>query len=472
MKITDAELKQKFVTPGDERALLYFAMNDINLFYDISTKVSVEDFLRYEHALLFTVLISLQVKGITEFDLPVVLNAVQTQNVLNLIGGIDYLQTIYTLNASVNNYSVFLENVLEASTKYKLHKRLSANISDIEENAKEGKSSIELIGNVESGILDLSTESKAIREPINVAEGLREWVEERKDSPIEMTGLDTGYPILNKQIDGLIPGTLFVIAARKKMGKSAFLTNIATYVAYKLHKKSVLYIDTELSFPEWRPRVLATMAGIDERLIKHGGYNKEQYEKIIKCVEIIEKGKLFHEYMPGYNLDRLVAVYKKYKVKENISLGIFDYIKEPDSKSVSQQRKEHQILGDVTTKLKDIAGELDIPFATAVQLNRQNDIADSDRIARYGDIIAEWAKRTDKELEHVSLEEGGAYKLIVRDTRRGGGTPEEGICYKFYKPILRIEEVSAPNQLLREMFTKGDVVNNDSNYYGDDDVLN
>ena len=469
--MTDAEIKEIFCRPGDERALLSYAMHDIDVFYDLSSKLSTNDFLSHDHALLFAVLASLQNKSVTKFDLPLVINAAQSQEVLDTIGGLEYLQGIYSMRISKSNYPVFLENVLEASTKYKLYRNLKEDILDVEKNSKDGKSSAELIGRVETNILDLSTESKAIREPINVIEGLREWIEERKDNPIEMTGLDTGYPILNKQIDGLIPGTLFIIAARKKMGKSAFLTNMATHVSYILSGKAVLYVDTELSFPEWRPRVLATMTGIDERKIKHGGYTKEQYNEIQKCIEILERGRLFHEYMPGYNLEKLVAIYKKYKIKEDIALGIFDYIKEPDSKGVEQQRKEYQILGDVTTKLKDLSGELNIPFATAVQLNRQNDIADSDRIARYGDIISEWTTRTDKEIEHVSLEEGGAFKLIIRDTRRGGGTPEEGICYKFFKPILRIQEVSAPHQLLRDMFTRGDVVNRDSNEYEGGDEL-
>lgn len=468
----EAEAKEMFCRPGDERALLSYAMHDINIFYDLSAKLDIDDFLRHDHALLFAVLASLQTKNVKKFDLPLVINAAQSQGVLDTIGGIEYLQGVFSMRISKSNYQVFLENVLEASTKYKLHRNLKEDILDVEKNSKDGKSSAELIGRVENNVLDLSTKSKAIREPINLAEGLREWIEERKENPVEMTGLDTGYPILNKQIDGLIPGTLFIIAARKKMGKSAFLTNIASYVAYILSGKSVLYVDTELTFEEWRPRVVAAISDVPERIVKHGGYTKEQYDKIQKCIEIVEKGRLFHEYMPGYNLEKLVAVYKKYKIKEDIALGIFDYIKEPESKGVEAQRKEYQILGDVTTKLKDLSGELNIPFATAVQLNRQQDIADSDRIARYGDIIAEWTTRTNEEIEHVSLEEGGAFKLIIRDTRRGGGTPEGGICYKFYKPVLRIQEVRAPHQLLRDLFTKGEVVNRDSNEYtGDDDEL-
>lgn len=468
----DTEIKEIFCKPGDERALLSYALRDVDFYYDMTTKISSMDFLRSEHSLLFMVLGALQQQNANKFDLQLVINSAQDQGVLDTIGGLEYIQSIASMEVSDSNYKVFLTNVLESSTKYKLYKNLTDNLSEIVDNAKEGYDSSELLGRVESKVLDLSTSSKAVREPINVSENLREWLEERRSNPVETSGLDTGFPILNKQIDGLIPGTLFVVSARKKKGKSAFLTCISTHIAYRLFKP-VLYVDTELSFEEWRPRVLSSMSGIEERKIKHGGYSDEEFDKLMKCTDIIEKGKLFHEYMPGYSLEKLVSLYKKYKLKEDIAVGIFDYIKEPQSTNEAQRRKEYQILGDVTTALKDLAGSLNIPFMTAVQINREGSVADSDRIARYADIIAQWMERTKEEIEHTSLEEAGAYKLVIRDTRRGGATPEAGICYKFYKPYLRIKETPAHRQLLKDMFMSKDVVNRDTDNFvaGADDEL-
>jgi hypothetical protein len=276
-----------------------------------------------------------------------------------------------------------------------------------------------------------------------------------------MSGLSTGYPILDKQIDGMINGTLLVIAARKKMGKSALLSNIALHVAYNL-KIPVLYVDTELSFKEWRTRSLASMSGVKERAIKHGGFSDRDYSYLKKATTLMKKGKLFHEYMPGYSVDKLVALYKKYKHKEKIGLIVFDYLKEPDSASVDRQRKEYQLLGDVTTKLKDLAGQLDIPALTAVQLNRDNDIADSDRIARYADVICVWGNRTPEEMDSGGVD-CGTHKLIIKDTRRGGATSDSGIGYNFFKEYLKIKEVLADKQYFNK-FEK--VVNNDS--AGDD----
>jgi len=206
-----------------------------------------------------------------------------------------------------------------------------------------------------------------------------------------------------------------------------------------------------MTFKEWRDRVLAIISGVQERTIKHGGFrnDKEVFRRIQEAAKYLKKSKLFHHYLPGYNLEKITALYKKYKFKEDIKLAVFDYIKEPESSSVEAGRKEYQILGDVTTRLKDLSGQLDIPFLAAVQVNRTGDVADSDRVARYGDIVAFWGLRDLKKAEEeaVDLDIAGHYGLCIRDTRRGGTTGEWGIGFKFKKTKLRIVEVSQENQV-------------------------
>ena len=117
--------------------------------------------------------------------------------------------------------------------------------------------------------------------------------------------------------------------------------------------------------------------------------------------------------------------------------------------STDGTRREYQLLGDITTKLKDLSGILNIPALTAVQLNKQNDVADSDRIARFGDIVAMWAYRTEEERKQCGIE-GGQYKLVIKDTRRGGSTPQEGIGYTFFKSRLLIREVPPGDQFFMQ----------------------
>jgi replicative DNA helicase len=432
------------------------------------SKIKDQDFLVSSHMIIFSAMKSLHTKkNITNFDFYMILEELKENGVLGSIdGGADYVRAIIDSDIADGNFFPILQSVLDASTKYKLYKKLNSHIEYINDNAKNSDvSSDNFINKVENDILNLSTESKAIKEPRNLADGLEEYIEEKRKNKVEMSGISTGFPILDKQIDGLINGTLFIVSARKKMGKSTFLTNISTYVAYR-EKIPVLYIDTEMRFEEWRDRMIAGLSGIDERIVKHGGYDNDTYNTIIdKCLRIVEKGKLYHEYLPGYSIEKISALYRKYKIKEDMGLGVFDYLKEPESSSIDRQRKEYQILGDVTTSIKNLAGELDIPFITAVQVNRDNDVAGSDRISWFGDVIAQWMKRDEKEIEDVGY---GGHKLIIRDTRRGGATPEQGISYYFKKKCLRIREVPVHKQMIDY---SGETINHGSSDYEEDDIL-
>jgi len=205
-----------------------------------------------------------------------------------------------------------------------------------------------------------------------------------------------------------------------------------------------------MPFDQFRPRIISMLSDVPERKIIHGGYGEQEYNNLRqRASEIIKKGKFFHEYMPGYSVDKIIALYKKYKYREDIQLAVFDYIKSPEGADY-KNKKEYQVIGDVTTALKDIAGELDIPVLAANQINRQQDIADSDRVLRYADVLMFFKPKASDEFRKIEEDYGkprtpdfGTHKLIIADSRRGGTTPPEGIDFQFYKRYLKLVEAQA-----------------------------
>jgi len=441
----------RFCDYSNERSILAKAIQSEDHFYTLLTKVSEDDFLSDDTKSIFFLLKTLHDTGIRSFDTPILVTAAKELGKSTNFTK-DYVEALKNVEVSDLNFDLYVDKLLDDSTKFKLYNDLLNNTNMVFENASTLSStpSSDLLSKVQADLLSLSSASLSIEEPKHVADGLDEYLESIQDKKVELMGLSTGYPVLDKAIDGLVPGTLTIVAARKKMGKSTLLTNIASYVS--VHQGDpILYIDTEMTFKEWRDRVIAIISGVDERVIKHGGFKKDKtiYERIINAVTLLKNSKLFHFYMPGFTVEKISALFKKYHLKENIVLGVFDYIKEPDSASTEKGRKEHQILGDVTTKLKDLAGMLNIPFLAAVQLNRSGDVADSDRIARYGDVIAFWGLRDKKKAEEEAwdLEECGFYGLSIKDSRRGGRTGEAGIGYHFFHSKLIIKEVDVTKQV-------------------------
>jgi len=432
------KIKEMFSQPVYERIILSFCCSSVDNFYDVSSNIQSNDFLCTEHKLIWMMLSALFKSGVNKIDGSMLVNTAQREGVLQQIGGYGYIEAIMSIEFDKNNIQFYVGRVLDTSTKYQLHAKLKTNLNSIEKTAKNDDiTSSDLIGKASNDIMDLDIQSRAVKEPINLSEGIDEYIEERKDNPVTFCGISTGFDILDKRIDGLIPGTLTILCAIPKDGKSTFLSTVAAHVAYKL-QKSVLFVDTEMPFDQFRPRLISMLSGVPERKVQHGGYTKYDYRNIQQAKEIIKSGNLYHEYLPGYTVDKLNALYKKYKFKENIGLAIFDYIKAP-SEVDFKSKKEYQILGDVTTALKDMSGVLDIPFLAANQISRQDDIADSDRILRYADVIMFFKPKTTAEIEEASVK-GGTFRLWIRNSRRGGTTPEEGISYRFYKKCLQIQE--------------------------------
>lgn len=440
-----------FCDTSNERSILSTISYDEDAFFNVLARVDESDFLAPESRAYFSILCLLNKAGYTKFTKILLNKTASDLNCVELCSEA-YIDAILNVHTESSNLDTLINKLLDDSTKYKLFLKLNIHSEAVLNNASTltSKSSEDLINVVQSDLISLSIHSEAISEPIHISDGLEEYIEDIMHVHTPVIGLSTGYPILDKVIDGLIPGTLMIVAARKKMGKSTFLTNIASHVAVN-DGLPTLYVDTEMTFKEWRDRVLAIISGVQERTIKHGGFkdDKEILKRLQDAVKYLSKSKLFHHYLPGYNLEKISALYKKYKFKEDIQLGVFDYIKEPESSSIEAGRKEYQILGDVTTRLKDLSGQLNIPFLAAVQVNRSGDVADSDRVARYGDIVAFWGLRDLKKAEEeaIDLDVAGHYGLCIKDTRRGGTTGEWGIGFKFKKTKLRVLEVSQENQV-------------------------
>lgn len=457
------KIKEMFCQATFERALLAYCFEALENYYIIASDVTDQDFLRPEHRLMWVIMGSLIKRGVSRFDGAMITNEAQVNTVLPDIGGYEYVNAIIGMDISDQNIRYYIDKVLDSSTKYQLYMKLDYSLRKVGNDAKNDDiTAIDMLGAASTGIMELSMSSKAVKEAINLSDGIDEYIEERKDNPVSFCGLSTGFDILDKRIDGLVPGTLTVFCARPKDGKSTFLSTISKHVAYELNKP-VLYVDTEMPFDDqWRPRMISMMSGVPERDIKHGGYSDQNYYNIQQATTLIKKGKIFHEYMPGYSIDKLVAIYKKYKHVEDIGLAVFDYIKAPPGADF-RNKKEYQLLGDVTTALKDLSGELNIPFICANQINRQDDIADSDRILRYADVLIFFKPREKEEVSATGID-GGTFKLVIKASRRGGTTPEEGIGYEFKKRTLQIYE--AKTQLID--YDSGEYKEKEDIEYGDD----
>jgi len=444
--------KEKFSDRGSERMVLSLALRRPDLLIDVSAKLQEHDFLSGNHRALFSVLNSLYEQGVKSFDLMGVVNEATSQGVIDLVGGPEYVDALKSNPVDKSNLPIYLDKVLECSTKYQLYREaeyiqgdILANLGTSEGNVDAGS----LLARAESRVLDISMGSRQIEEAEDLGSNLRTLLEEKAANPVDVMGLSTGFPLLDKAINGLMPGSLTVVAARQKGGKSTLLLNMAAHIAYDVGVP-VLYIDTELSKQEVQMRLVSHLSGVPERLVTNGRFIENNFfaQNVWRACELVEKSHLYHKYMPGFSMDMVKSMVRKFHARDGIGAFFFDYIKVPEV-SGAEAMKEHQLLGNISTGLKDLAGQLNIPAVAAAQIKRgdttspktrfhDTDVADSDRIGRYCNNLFAIGQKSKKEIEEDGFS-CGTHRVQVLLAR--AGTPSyHGIDLHCDLPTLTMRQ--------------------------------
>lgn len=380
-------------------------------------------------------------------------NGVTNINALNLSNAINSNSAVRKKveEFNITNLQEFIEvSQYAACDSLEEVRMLAKTITTMAYKRDLNKVAIKIQRNCFDTTVDLSTLNSLVNSSINelgekyiVSEEMQSYAEKADslwDEIVSRRGVDGlagipfKFPSLNKYVT-LEKTELCAVAARLKRGKSAFLLNQATYALR--NGIPTLFCDTEMSDRLFHERLLSNISGVPVQLIKNGKYSDEEEKKLAKASEWIKQQPFYHMYLPEYNLDELYSIHKILKNKMGLELSIFDYIKS----NVTSTSENYNVLGALTDFLKNrICGDLDIAMLTAVQLNRNNEVADSDKITRHVSTLLTWDMKTPEEIARDGIACGN-YKLRVDVNRLGEQMDEtEYIDMNFDGSIMRITE--------------------------------
>ena len=247
-------------------------------------------------------------------------------------------------------------------------------------------------------------------------------------------GIPSKFPSINEFLT-YEQGELVLLKARMKRGKSAFFMNEA------IHKIKngvpTLFFDTEMQDRLFYERMLANLTGIEVKRIKTGKYSYEEGQQLEKMNEWVKKQPFVHIYAPTTTDEEIYAVHKILKYKMGLEFSIFDYIKS----NILSSSENYNALGARCDFLKNsVAGDLNIAILAGAQLNRNNQVADSDKLERYVSASMLWRDKTAEEIAKDSLDCGN-FALTIDLNRLGEQqADDEYIDFKFDGNRMRIEE--------------------------------
>ncbi len=140
-----------------------------------------------------------------------------------------------------------------------------------------------------------------------------------------VTGIATGFKDLDYQTSGFQPSDLILIAARPSMGKTAFVLNIAQYMAFRSNE-TVAIFSLEMSKEQLVNRLLSMESGVDAQKLRNGNLTDADWERLVEGAEGVARSNLIIDDTPGITLAELRSKCRKYKLENKLGIIMIDYL--------------------------------------------------------------------------------------------------------------------------------------------------
>lgn len=273
-----------------------------------------------------------------------------------------YLHNLATNTPSSANIRRYADLVKESFQR----RELALMAGEITELSKTTEDPTRIIDLAQSA-LEKITENKTKSEPIRVSDDLSGYIDDF-DRRYEGQGekvIPTGFVDLDKKMmGGFRRGELWIVAARPKMGKTAFSLNVALNVSFD---HSALFLSMEMPRRQIHDRNIAVMGRIDlPRVLVPKSMESDDWPKLTHAVQGLQDLNLFIDDQGALRLTDVRTKARQVKRKHGLDLLIIDYLQLMDGEGDNRNAQ----IEAITRGLKALAKEMDIAIVLLSQLNR------------------------------------------------------------------------------------------------------
>lgn len=349
-----------------EQAVIGAMISDKDAIVTATELLTAEDFYGKQNGIIFDAIVELYDRGSVPDVIPLQ-NKLKEKGIPDEINNVEYLGGLV---ADTNSSLIrdFCNIVIEKST---LRKLIKIN-EEIANSCYEGKQDFKvLLEQTEKKVFDLIQSRKmSTHMPIDevVMQALAR-IEAASQSSGNVTGVPTGFLDLDYKLAGLHASNLVLIAARPAMGKTAFVLNIAEYVALR-QNMAVAIFSLEMGEVELVNRLLSLESNVNSGNIRTGNLSDDEWEKLVRSAGEIGDSNLIIDAPPSLTVSELRSKCRKYKIEKDIKLIIIDYLQLMKGSNRAASESRQQEISEISRSLKSLARELDIPVIALSQLSR------------------------------------------------------------------------------------------------------
>ena len=314
-----------------------------------------EDFYYKQYGILFDTMIELYSKGLP-VDLVTLQNKLKEKDVPAEIASLEFVRDLLNAVPTSANVKYYAQIVNE----------------EIENECYMGKESVETVMDItEKKVFDLLSTRGGGGDYVPIRQVVMnalEKIENAAKTSGTVTGIPTGFIDLDYRTAGLQPSDLILIAARPSMGKTAFVLNIAQYVAFHEHMCTAIF-SLEMSKEQLVNRLFSLESRVDAQALRTGNLSDSDWEKLIEGAGTIGNSELIIDDTPGISIAEMRSKCRKYKLEHDLKLIIIDYLQLMSGSGRGSDSRQQEI-SDISRSLKALARELSVPVIALSQLSR------------------------------------------------------------------------------------------------------
>lgn len=350
-----------------EQSVVGAMLMDKDAILTASEIVSGADFYQTAYGVVFDSMVELFNEG-KPVDLVTLQERLKEKDVPPEIASLEFARDLLETVPTSANIKYYAEIVADKS----MMRRLIKLNEDIANTCYAGKEPLPaILENTEKSVFELlQKRNTGEYVPIKqVVLNALDRIEKASKNKGSVTGIPTGFIDLDYKLSGMQPSDLILVAARPSMGKTAFVLNIAQYVAFKKNK-GVAIFSLEMSKEQLVNRLFALESQVDSQALRTGNLKDSDWEKLIEGAGIIGKSNLIIDDTPGISVSELRSKCRKYKLEHNIELVIIDYLQLMTGSVGGRSESRQQEISEISRSLKALARELNVPVVALSQLSR------------------------------------------------------------------------------------------------------
>ena len=387
-----------------------------------SEMLTSDDFYQKQYGIIFDTMVELCNEG-RPVDLITLQNRLKEKDLPPDISSMDYVRDLITTVPTSANIRYYAEIV---SDKAVLRRLIKANEEVANACYLEHQPVKEILEESEKKLFnilqrDVSGEYVPIQQIVLEAIDTIEKASRLKGA---VTGIPTGFIDLDYKTAGMHNSDLVLIAARPSMGKTAFVLNIAQYMACR-KDVTVAIFSLEMSKTQLVNRLLSMESHVDAQILRTGNLEGDDWTKLVEGANIIGRSNLIIDDTPGISIAEMRSKCRKYKLEHGLDIVMIDYLQLMSGSGRYDSRQQE--ISDISRSLKSLARELNVPVIALSQLSRAveqrpdhrpmlSDLRESGAIEQDADVVM-FIYRDD--YYHKDTEKKDIAEIIIAKQRNG-----------------------------------------------------